>query len=201
MAQEKKDEHISFKPAKDDILPPLQKRIVLHLAKSSPQTVNETVKAINGSYKSSWIAFNSLKEKKAIKEIDVKSYRGRDYPRFWLTPEGALIALFGGANLKILLEKSLTIYPDNKDLLCTLELSPIVGTEALQIAFVALLTKGRFDQSDIIKVMTAEAQELDPAKDEDFLSILKNHPKQYEKVKECARQMREKLDKLDYLLK
>jgi hypothetical protein len=46
---------------------PLQKKIVLHLAKSEPQTINETVTSIDGHYKSSWIAFNKLEEKQIIK--------------------------------------------------------------------------------------------------------------------------------------
>ena len=62
MSEESGKEPISFGLEKD-ILPPLQKRIVIHLANTKPRTINETVKAMKGQYKSQWTAFNSLKEK------------------------------------------------------------------------------------------------------------------------------------------
>lgn len=80
MSSEDTQEHMSFRLAKGDVLPPLQKRIVLYLARSEPQTINETMKALNGSYKSFWVAFDSLDKKQMIKKIDTKFYRGQEYP-------------------------------------------------------------------------------------------------------------------------
>ena len=63
MTQPKEKQHTLKPIKKNQYLPPLQKRILLCLAKSHPQTINETVKAIKGHYKSSWTAFNSLEKK------------------------------------------------------------------------------------------------------------------------------------------
>lgn len=158
MSQKKPNLHTSFQPNKGDILPPLQKRIVLFLANNDPQTINETVKGLRGSYKSFWTAFNSLKQKQFLNSVSVKSYRGREYPRFWVSPTGVLLALFEGVSPESLLEKSLEIYPEDTNLQPILEVSPILGTEAFKFAFQVILAKGKLEQSDIPMIIFTQAQ-------------------------------------------
>jgi hypothetical protein len=178
----------------------LQKRIILHLAKNEPQTINETVKSLTGSYKSFWVAFNKLKNKQIIKKIDVKPYRGQEYPRFWLTSAGVLVALFGGISFKVLLEKTFKIYPNDRNLQIILELSPIFGIEPFKIAFLTLLKKGKLEEKDLMMIVTAEMQsDFDGKRPEDIIAVLKKHPAAYENTKEYARKAREKIDKLDSL--
>jgi hypothetical protein len=207
MKRKGKQEHMSLGLVKGDILPPLQKKIALHLAKSEPQTINETVTALKGSYKSSWLAFNKLEEKQIITKIDTKSYRGREYPRFWLTPAGVLIALFEGISFDVLLERTLKMYPDDKNIQILLELSPVFGTEVFKLAFLTILKKGKLDEDDLTMIVTAELNSPEAQSDfggrrpEDILAILKKHPVAYENTKKYARRAREKMDKLDSLFK
>jgi hypothetical protein len=207
MTRKGKQEPMSIGFVKGNILPPLQKRIVLHLAENEPQTINETVTAIEGHYKSSWIAFNKLEEKQIIKKIDTKSYRGREYPRFWLTDTGVLIALFEGVGFEVLLERTLEIYPDDKNIQILLELSPVFGTEVFKLAFLTILKKGKLDEDDLTMIVTAELNSPEAQSDfggrrpEDILALLKKHPVAYENTKKYAKRAREKMDKLDSLFK
>jgi len=183
-------------------LPPLQKRIVLFLAKNSPQTINETVTSLDGSYKSFWTAFCSLEEKQVIQKVSVKSYRGREYPRFWVSPAGVLLALFEEVSPEGLLEKSLEIYPKDTSLQAILEVSPILGTESFKLAFQILLAKGKLDQADITMIMfSAMQKDLDISQLEPLLAILKRHPQQFEITKAYAKEISKKTAKLESLFK
>jgi hypothetical protein len=207
MSRKGKQEHASFGFVKGDILPPLQNKIVLLLAKTEPKTINETVKSLKGSYKSTWVAFKKLKDKQLIKTIDTKFYRGREYPRFWLTPAGVLVALFGGVSFEVLLEGCLKIYPDDRNIQVLLELTPVFGTELFKLAFFTILKKGKLEENDLTMIVTAELQSPEAQSNfggrqpEDILAILKKHPAAYENTKQYARRAREKIDKLDSLFK
>ena len=202
MSPDKPDLHMSFPSKKSDILPPLQKRIVLFLANNEPQTVNEIAKALKGGYKSFWTAFNSLKEKQLVQPVSVKSYRGREYPRFWVSSTGVLISLFEGVSSQILLEKSLIMYPEDTNLQAILEVSPILGTEAFKLAFQVIMTKGKLEQSDITMIIFAEMQkDLDISQLEPLLAILKKHPDQFETTKAYAKNISKKMSKLESLFK
>jgi hypothetical protein len=202
MSENTEQKHISFELNKGEFLPPLQKRIVLHLAKNRPQTINETVKSLRGSYKSTWLAFNTLEEKQVIKKMGVKYYRGQDFPCFWLTSAGVLISLFAGISFEVLLEKTLKMYPDDKNLPIILELSPIFGIEPFKIAFSTLLKKGKLEEKDFMMIVTAEMQsDFDGKQPEDIIAVLKKHPVAYENTKQYARKALEKISKLDSLFK
>jgi len=202
MSEGKGKEHISFELSKKDLLPPLQKKIVLYLAKTEPQTINEAVKAMGGQYKSCWLAFNKLEKKQVIKKIDVKSYHGQDYPRFWLTSTGVLVTLFEGISFELLLEKTSEIYPDDKNLQIILELAPLLGVEVFKLAFLTLLEKGKLDANDLMMLVIAEMQnDLDGVEPEDIISVLKKHPTAYENTKKYTKTALEKMKKLDSLFK
>ena len=202
MSGENDKEHISFGLNKKDILPPLQKRIVIHLAKTKSSTINETVTAMKGQYKSHWLAFNTLEEKNVIKKIAIKSYHGQEYPLFWLTPSGVLIALFAGVSHEVLLEKILQIYPDDKSLQIILEFSPILGLEVFKIAFLALHDKGELDMKDLVMMITLVAQnDFYGVSAKDIIAVLKKYPKTYENAKKYAKTAHENMEKLNTLFK
>ena len=186
---------------KGNNLPPLQKRIVLHLAKNGAQTINETVKGLKGHYKSSWVAFNALEKKKLIKKADVKTYRNREYPRYWLTQAGIFVALVERADVHSLLERTVKIYPDDKTLQCILEISPIVGLEGFQTALSAIQDKGKLDDSDTTRILFAFAQRhVSIQQFRELIRILKKYPKDYERTKKQISQFRALLDKLVSLI-
>lgn len=198
MIQQKRREQTWTPIKKSQLLPPLQRRIFLNLAKKDPQTINETAKAIKGHYKSSWLAFDSLEKKNMIRKVTSKKYRGNEYPCFWITESGVFIALLEGANPAILLEKTLKIYPENKDLQCLLEISPILGTDAYNIAFSAILGKGILEPIDNSTIMATQMQkELSSDEAKQIITILKKYPEQYRQLKEKVEQLQENLQRFD----
>lgn len=201
MSEENGKEHISIGLNKD-ILPSLQKRIVIQLANTEPSTINETTKAIDGQYKSCWLAFDALAEKNVVKETGIKSYHGREFPLFWLTPSGVLIALFEGVSYEVLLEKILQIYPDDKSLQIILEFSPIFGKEVFKIAFSTLQDGGKFDMADIMMMASIVTKnDFNGKPTEDIITILKKNPESYENAKKYAKTAFENIKKLNTLFK
>ena len=176
MTQPKAKEHNS-KNAKKELLHPLQRSILLYLATSDPQTKNATAKAINGHYRSSWTAFTALKEKGLITENGLKTHHGRDFPRFWLTELGLLIALHEGAKPEIVLRKTIQMYPENRGLHFLVEAIPILDPNVLDSAYIALLDNRQIELSDKISVLFAQAQiGLSSDQKKRFNAVLKRYP-------------------------
>jgi len=194
-------EHMSKQEGKGNSLPPLQKRIILHLAKSGAQTINETKSGLKGHYKSAWIASNALEAKGLVKKTDVKIYRNREYPRYWLTQAGVFVALVEGANPHNLLERTIKTYPDDKTLQCVLEISPVVGLEGFRIALSAVQDKGKLDDSDTMRMLLAGAQkDVSIQQFKELLTIIKKYPNEYERTKKRIGAMSTLLAKLVSLI-
>ena len=188
---------MSTQKSKGHYLPPLQKRVVLHLAKRGAQTINETVTGIKGHYKSSWISFNALEKKKLVKKIDVKNYRGNNYPRFWLSVGGVLIALLEGASSQDLLEKTAKVYPNDEVLQLVLEMAPFTGVEGYRIGLSAILAKGKLEESDAITIiMTQMEKDLSAEQFNQVLELLKKHPAQYKELTKQIDQLTKLLQKM-----
>jgi len=181
--------------------PPLQRRIILHLAKNDPQTINETKKGLKGHYKSTWIAFNVLKQKGLIKKTNVKIYRNREYPRFWLTQGGIFVALVEGADADDLLQRTAKAYPNEKTLQCCLELSPLLGLEGFRIGLSAIQDKGKLDDSDMTKILYAHAQkDMSTQRLKGLIEILRKYPKEYEGTKKRINQANKLLTELESMI-
>ena len=183
--------------SKESSFPPLQKRIILYLAQSRPQTINETAKAISKTkkgipknYKSSWIAFNVLKKKGLIKHVTSKDYRGRQYPCWWLTDLGVLLAIYEGTKPEVLLKTTLEIYPENKDLQFSIEAVPILGKHALNVLYLAVLNRGEINQTDLISIFAAQLQtKLNPKQITQFIEVLKKYPKRHQQTRKNLREL------------
>ena len=181
--------------------PPLQRRIILHLAKNDPQTINETKKGLKGHYKSTWIAFNALKQKGLIKKTGAKIYRNREYPRFWLTQGGIFVALVEGADADDLLQRTAKAYPNEKTLQCCLELSPLLGLEGFRIGLSAIQDKGKLDDSDMTKILYAHAQkDMSTQRLKGLIEILRKYPKEYEGTKKRINQANKLLTELESMI-
>jgi len=191
---------MSKQEVKSNILPPLQKRIILHLAKSGAQTINETDKAVSGlegHYKSSYTALKTLEEKKLVKQTEIKTYRTIEYPRYWLTQAGIFFALVEGADAQTLLERTTKTYPDDKTLQGIVEISPLTGLEGLRIALSAIQDKGKLDNSDMARILLAGAQrDVSIQQFKELFRILRKYPKDYERTKKHIGQVSALLAKL-----
>jgi len=183
-------QHMSTQEGKGHSFPPLQKRIILHLAQSEPQTINETKKGISGDYKSSWTSFNALKKKGLIKEVTSKDYRGRQYPCSWLTELGVLLAIHEGAKPEVLLKKTLEIYPDNKGLHFLIEAVPILGKHALDVLYLAVLNRGVINQTDVTAIFAAQLQnKLNPKQITQFIKVLKKYPEIHQQTRKSFKEI------------
>jgi hypothetical protein len=176
---------------KSNNLPPLQKRIILYLAKHEPQTINKINSKIRpptrnkSLYKSTWTAMKALKGKGMTKEVTLVEYRGNEYPCFWLTDLGVFTALVEGADAQDLLEKTIKTYPNNKILQCCLAIARFIDIKFYRIALSAILNKGKLEQSDLITLMVTQAQKDSSIEQfKQFLDILKKYlpPEEYKKL-------------------
>jgi|SRR3989304_5441459 len=192
--------HKLFPLTQNDVLPPLQRRIFIYLAEKDPQTINETVKALKGHYKSSWIAFGRLEKKGMIKKVSSKTYRGREYPCFWITEGGVFVALCEGVNPTVLLEKSVKVYPENRVLHCLLEISPILGIAGFKTLYLAVLGRGKVEENDIaILVATQMQHKLTIEEGKEIVEIVRKYPEQYEQFRENMKQLHKNMRKFDLL--
>ncbi len=140
----------------------------------------------------------STEEKNLIQTVTSKNYRGREYPRFWLTESGVLLALCEGVKQKTLIERTLDIYPEKKDLLFLLETIPILGKNAFDVAYLAVLREGKLQESDVIAVCGAQLQtKLSPEEIKQLSATLKKYPKQHQRCKDYIKLVRENLKNLD----
>ena len=123
---------------------------------------DRTKKGIPKNYKSLWITFQTLEEKGLIKNTTSKTYRNRQFPCFWLTDLGVLLALHEGTKPEVLLKTTREIYPENKDLHFLIEAAPILGKQALDVLYLAALNRGEINQTDLISIFAAQMQENSP---------------------------------------
>jgi hypothetical protein len=148
MSKIKSKQHNS-KSKKKQLVPPLQKKIVLYFAKNEPKTINEVVKDLKSHYKSTWTAFRRLEERKLIKAVSTKYYQGKEFSRYWLAGDGTYVAILEGAHIDAIIKKSKELFPEDRELHYFLEATAIFGKDAFEIGFRALLEKGKVEQEDI----------------------------------------------------
>jgi ribosomal protein L28 len=182
MSSSKSPQHNSKSLTKKTFLPPLQKKIFLYLANNDPKTINETVKAIKGHYKSTWNAFNKLQEKNLIKAVCTKNYQGQEYLRYWVSEDGAFIALCEGAKSVALIKRTLATYPDRRDLHYLLDSVCLLGTDAFEIGYFAFISKGKLEQSDVASMLITQIQHgLSTENVIKFIDLLQKYPEQQPK--------------------
>ncbi|MEJ5326974.1 MAG: hypothetical protein WHU54_01810 [Candidatus Bathyarchaeia archaeon] len=178
MSKAKSDYHM---PRKTESLPLLQKKIIIHLAENGPQTVNETVNKIEHHYKPTWIAFQSLERKGLIKKVNVKLYRGREYPQFWLSEDCIILAFIEGASKNALFKKTKEVYPANKNLHAFLDFASIFNPEVWEIAYYAIRRKGTLEPIDLATIMfTQMDSDVSIEKIKEGLIHLKKYPEMLE---------------------
>lgn len=187
-------------------LPPLQKRIVLCLAKMGPQTINEIKKNIpqlelphthRCHYKPTWLAVKSLNQKGVIHKTGLKEYRGRRYPRFWLTDEGVVVAVIEGIDPSDLLQKTKETYPNNQILLYFLEIAPKLNPQVFRIGYSAIKNKGKLEPVDLATILFTQMQtgtHIQVFKE--TLQILKRYPKEHNSFKQQVQKLSENLNQI-----
>lgn len=182
-------------------LPPLQRKIVLYLAKAGPQTINQTAKKIKHSYKPSWFAFNSLAEKGIVTKGKMMEYRGNEYPLYWLTEEGVITALIEEASPTSLLIWTKEVYPNNQMLQYGLEMAPHLNRDIFRIFLNAFKSKGKLEPVDLGTILFTQMEtDTTPEKLVNALETMKKYPKEYKHFKEQISRIQENFSKLTKII-
>jgi len=193
MSKPERKYQLSKKRKRGNSLPPLQRKIILCLAKNGALTINECVRKIKHHYKATWIAFRSLKEKGIIKEISSKIYRGNEYPQYWLTDEGIILSFIEGIPKEILFEKAKKFYPDDKNLHAFLDFASIFNPEIWKIAYYSIKRKGKLEPIDLATIMITQMEsDANLEKIKEGLIQLKKYPE----ILESFQKLMEGLDKM-----
>jgi len=162
-----------------DLLPKLQKKIVLSLAKNEPMTMSDTNRKISGYLSSTTRAFHELEKKGMVTEIEKKEYRGQKFSLYWLSDRGVAFALLNGANPNVTERLALSL-KKNEELKSYLKLrclSPKIAT----IIDKAVLFRGIIDLDELIKLLLPEVASMgkegfdkffEAIQDSEFKSIL-----------------------------
>jgi len=170
---------------------PLQKRVILYLAQTKPQTINEIAIGISRDWKTSSIAFKKLeKEGFVAKTGKSKHYRGRKFPYFWLTDLGVLLAICEGVKPEVLLKTTLEIYPENKDLQLIIETSPILGKQALAVLYLVVLNRGEIKQTDLTSIFAAQMlNKLTTKQIKQFGKVLERYPERRQQTRKNLKEL------------
>ena len=202
MSQPSEGEHISKGLTENQYLPPLQKQILLYLAVNHPQSRYSVSKGMKGYYKSVYDAIDDLLGKKIIVAVKEEEYRNRKHLEYWLTPAGVFIALVEGTNPKILLNRTVEVYPDQRGVQCMVELTNIIGTDMHKVGYQAILKKGKIDKIDLAQMLGGLAlKETSLEEIGEIISIMKKYPEQFGNTQEYIDETIEKLKKAELFFK
>jgi hypothetical protein len=188
---------MSKRQKQGNTLPPLQREIVLYLAKNGPQTINKTSEEIEHGYKPTWTSFNSLIKKGIVIKGKIWEYRGNKYPKYWLTEIGVFTALIEGASPSHLLAKTKEAYPNNQMLQYGLEMAPHLNLDIFRILLTALESKGKLEPADLgTMFFTQMDTDVTLEKLRKTMETMKKYPKEYKHFKQQISRMQENLSKL-----
>lgn len=195
MSSPKTSGHNSNSKLDKSYVPPLQKKVLKYLAKSEPRTINETTKSLKGHYKSTWNAFHGLEQKKLIQVVGNKLYQGKEFPRYWVSGDGAFVAICEGVNADKVIVKFKEIYPDSRDIHYFLEMSAIVGPESFKIGYNALVNKGKLEPDDAAAMLINQVLHgISPEQLGKFFSILSKYPERSFELEKLMKQLTDNLN-------
>jgi len=105
-------------------------------------------------------------------------------------------------NPKVLLNRTIKIYPENQVLQCIIEVSTILGTDISEVAYSAILKKRKLEENDISAMLATQLQkDLSLEQIKELIKIMKKYPEQFGNFKEQTEQMLENLKKVELFLK
>jgi hypothetical protein len=197
MSRKKMKEHMSKGIASSDNLPSLQQAIIMYLAKSDPQTINQIANEIDKDYSNTHTAFKSLIRKKLVTKTGTKRYREQEFTCYWLTDEGILIALMEGTSADKLLEKTRTLYPDAKVTHCFLQIMPLFDPAVIRMAHSNVKGKGKLGSIELVQlILSGAALPMEMETGQAIVKVLKDYPEQYELLKISVKFMIDQLSQL-----
>jgi hypothetical protein len=116
---------------------------------------------------------------------------------FWVTEDGAVVALCEGADQKRVLKKAFKIYPNNRNLHFALEIMPIFGLEAFKLVCSAFAKKGKLEDSDKAQIYATQMQnKFTPHEETQFADVLNKYPEQQKPFVDAFKKMNINMEKL-----
>lgn len=131
-----------------------------------------------------------------LAETTVKTYRGQNYPQYWLTDDGALVALAEGTDPKHLLGLAKQIYPEDQRLACYLEVLPKVDLDIIRVVY-SITQKGKFESDDLLDLLLiGSTTDKEGQSFEETVETFKAYPDEFDAFKKRMDKIMEGLDKL-----
>lgn len=186
---------------REDVLPRLQKRILLLLAKKGPLTRNEiatTLKKPETSYKPVLYATSSLTTKGFVEIVDQKERSGRKFPLYWLTFNGSGLALLNDANPQKLRENALKANKkesDQKAIELYFSLREKASPEISRIFDEFILKHGKLETRELIKELLPSMLSVEPGETDKLMNAAREFP-EWKYAKATLEKMREKIDRV-----
>lgn len=188
---------MSTQTKEGNILPPLQRLIILHLSKTGPQTMNKTSISIKHGYKPSLNAFKSLQQKGLLKKIRTTTYKRREFSEIWLTELGIVAAVVEGALQSDLLTNSKEVYPNNHNLQFFLTMIYAGNPNIARIIFTAFMNKGKLENIDLAMIFVTQMESNNTLEQlSQALQTYRKYPKEYKHLKEQLSNIQKNLSKL-----
>ena len=185
------------KTSKKVVLPKLQRKILIHLSENEPMTIHETATTLNEHYKASLNALKRLDTMKLVTKVGLKNYHNNEYHLFWVTEDGAVVALCEGADQGRILRRAFKIYPDNRKLHFALEIMPIFGLEAFKLVCSAFAKKGKLDDSDKAQIYATQMQnKFTPTEEDQVAAVLNRYPEQQKPFVDAFSKINVNMEKL-----
>lgn len=162
-----------------NLLPKLQKKIILSLAENEPMTMSETNKKISGQLTSTSRAVHELEIKKMIAEVAKWEYRGRKFSKYWLSDKGVAFALLNDRNVNTIERIALSIRK-NETLETYFELRNI-SPKIAHIIDKAILLRGKIEPEELVKLLIPEIASTEKVDFEKFFNAIEKSEK-YEEI-------------------
>ena len=142
-----------------------------------------------------------MKREGLVNQVLVKTYRGKEYPQYWLTPMGVYEVLINGVNSEKLFEMTKQLIPENSMLHCCLEIAPYISSEVFRIGVFAIKEKRKIQEVEAIAMMLANEQ-THPTTETymKIAEIMTKYPGVHELMKKRLEEMKDNLDFLNEII-
>jgi len=189
---------MSKEKPKYNSLPKLQKKIVLCLAREGPMIIRETNTKIKGEYTSTNRAFHELEAKDMITKIDVMPYRGREFPKYWLTIRGLGWALLNNAKALNLKEYALRVSRNDEDrnaIEAYFELRESGGPKAANTFDKFIFLHGKLELTKLLINLLPDMLSINKSETEKLFETAKKYP-YWKLTEETIRKMMNELKRV-----
>ena len=133
-----------------------QRDLLIHIAENEPYTINQVKEKLGKDYKQVHTAHTKLQELGLLRQADTRSYRGREFIVYWLSPTGISHALIDGADPDKIKAYGKQVYQDKEEgikwLVAACDYTMIMGVDYAKASFDLLVSTegGKVKFTDLV---------------------------------------------------